>query len=107
MAKYRELPRQPKNVHAIQYTGMESGIPTWNEVPPSWVLSAFAKGKVAVIDGVLYCQGINVGHGSWLLVNEDLNVDGISAKSATEFLSAYTVARKKRVVKSKHARLVA
>lgn len=107
MAKYRELPAKPRNVHAIQYTGMENGVPTWNEPAPAWILAAFAKGRLAVVDGVLYCQRVNVAHGSWLVVDADMNVDGLSDKSATEFLSSYTIARKKAVRKPKHARLVA
>jgi len=107
MAKYRELPKKPANVHAIQYTGMENGVPMWNESPAPWVLSAFAKGKVAVVDGGLHCQGQSMDLGSWLLVDEDMNVDSIRSVLAVPFLQQYTVARKKRVVKSKHARLAA
>lgn len=107
MAKYRELPTKPRNVHAIQYTGVENGVPMWNEVPPSWVLSAFAKGRVAVIDGGLHCQGKSMDLGSWLVVDEDMNVDGIRTVLAVPFLQQYTVARKKHTRGPKSARLVA
>jgi hypothetical protein len=95
MAKYRELPRQPKTVHAIQYVGMENGVPLWNEEPTAWVLAAFAKGRLAVRDGGLYCQGKSMDLGSWLLIDESARVDDIWWLSGPEFLSSYTVARKK------------
>ena len=107
MAKYRELPKKPANVHAIQYTGMENGVPIWNEVPPSWVLSAFAKGRVAVVDGGLHCQSRSMDLGSWLVVDEDMNVDGIRSVMATSFLQQYTAARKKVVRKPRAVKAAA
>ena len=95
MAKYRELPVQPKTVHAIQYVGMENGVPMWNEEPALWVLAGFAKGRLAVLDGGLYCQGKSMDLGSWVLIDEDLNVDSIRSVLGAIFLGSYTVARRK------------
>jgi hypothetical protein len=99
MSKYRELPAKPRNVHAVQYTGVDKGVPTWNEPAPAWVLAAFAKGHLQVIDGGLHCRGKSLDLGSWLLVDEDLNVDGIWSVMAISFIQKYTVARKKAVRK--------
>ena len=107
MAKYRELPAKPKNVHAIQYTGMDKGVPTWNEPAPAWILAAFAKGRVAVVDGGLYCQGKSLDLGSWLLVEEDLNVDHMWSVMAVTFIQQYTVARKKAVRKPRAVKAAA
>lgn len=107
MAKYRELPQKPRNVHAIQYTGMENGVPMWNEDAPSWVLAAFAKGRLAVVDGGLHCQGRSMDLGSWLLVEEDLNVDGLWTVLAGSFLGQYTLARKKAVRKPRAVKAAA
>ena len=107
MSKYIEIPQKPATVYAVQYTGMENGVPLFNEPAPNWIVGALAKGHLQVIDGGLHCRGKSLDLGSWLLVDEDLNVDGMWSVMAISFIQKYTVARKKAVRKPKPARLVA
>ena len=104
MSKYRELPAKPRNVHAVQYTGVDKGVPTWNEPAPAWILAAFAKGHLQVIDGGLHCRGKSLDLGSWLVV-EDGDVAGDRMRSVlfANFVALYRPARKKPAARKPRA----
>lgn len=98
MSNYVEIPRKPATVRAIQYVGMENGVPLFNEPAPSWIVGALAKGTLKVVDGGLHCKGMSLDLGSWLLVNENDAVgDGMWSALAADFLAGYRPARKKVV----------
>lgn len=99
MSKYRELPQKPRSVYAIQYLGLKDGVPTFNEPAPHWVMAALAKGRMAVAEGVLFVQSLPTDMGQWILIEEDMNVDGIWTNSDVGFHGKYVLARKKSVRK--------
>jgi len=101
MSKYVEIPQKPATVHAIQYIGMENGVPLFNEPAPNWIIGAWAKGELSVVDGGLHCCGRSMDLGSWLVVYENPDRIGQIHEVLNEkFLEWYRPARKPRAVKA-------
>jgi hypothetical protein len=104
MSKYIEIPQKPATVYAVQYTGMENGVPLFNEPAPNWVVGALAKGHLQVIDGGLHCRGKSLDLGSWLVVEDgDIAGDRMRSVLFANFVSLYRPARKKPVARKPRA----
>jgi hypothetical protein len=100
MSKYIEIPQKPATVYAVQYTGMENGVPLFNEPAPNWVVGALIKGHLQVIDGSLHCRGKSLDLGSWLVVEVgDVAGDRMRSVLFANFVALYRPARKKRTSK--------
>ena len=101
MAKYVELPKKPAKVNAVQFVGMENGLPLWGEAAPSWILEGFVKGTLSVVDGNLFVDGKSADLGSWLVVDTQgpTSSDGMWTMSDSSFTARYRPARKKAVRK--------
>lgn len=96
MSKYVEIPQKPATVSAIQYTGVEDGVPLFNEPVPNWIVGALAKGTLTVIDEELHLYGEALHLGSWLVMAEGSSLQSFSFAT---FVSLYRPARKKPVSK--------
>lgn len=92
MSKYVEIPQKPAVIQAIQYIGVEDGVPLFNEPVPNWVVGALARGALTVIDEELHLYGEALDLGSWIVEGED----GVLRSFMFDFfVSRYRPARKK------------
>ena len=104
MSKYIEIPQKPAVVRAIQYVGMDGGVPLFNDPVPGWVFGAMAKGHLQVIDGGLHCRGRSMDLGSWIIVDDqDVGGDAMRTVLAADFLALYRPARKKPAARKPRA----
>jgi len=96
MSKYVEIPQKPAIIQAIQYIGVEDGVPLFNEAVPNWIVGALAKGSLTVIEEELHLYGQTTHLGSWLVMEESGVVRNFSFE---DFVSRYRPVRKKPVSK--------
>lgn len=102
MAKFLEAPTKPKVVHAIQYTGVENGAPTFNEPVPSWIVGPMVRNELTMVDGALVHEEFAVPVGAWLLVDEgDTAGHTLRFAPAEQFFGSFRPARKKPGPRSK------
>lgn len=98
MAKYLERPQKPAVVEAVQFTGTEDQVPTFNEAMPKWLFSSFLAGEVAAVDDNLVLGGRTVVPGSWIVRHEG---GVLSTCSGVDFIALYRPSRKKPVRRAK------
>ena len=96
MSKYVEIPQKPAIVQAIQYIGVEDGVPLFNEPVPNWIIGALARDSLTVIDEELNLYGETLDPGSWLVMGGTVVLWNFSFEA---FISRYRPARKKPVSK--------
>lgn len=102
MAKFLEAPSKPRVVHAIQYTGVENGAPTFNEQIPSWIVGPMVRNQLTMIDGALVHEEFAVPVGAWFLVDDgDVTGDTLRFAPAAQFFAAFRPARKRPGPRSK------
>lgn len=108
MAKFVEIPRKPREVEAVQFTGIVNGVLTTSEQGyQSWFVAAFANGTLSVTDGELYLRDEVVPAGTFLLVELDDKAGSGMWQASTGHMAINwrpkrktPVARKPRAVKT-------
>jgi hypothetical protein len=96
MSKYVEIPQKPAVIQAIQYIGVEDGVPLFNEPVPNWIVGALAKDNLKLIGEEMYLYGDIVSIGSWIVEEND----GLLRSFMFDFfVSRYRPARKKPATK--------
>lgn len=108
MAKYLEAPTKPQVVHAVQYTGVENQVPTFDEPVPGWLAGAMLRGRLSIGSGTLTFDGTDVPVGAFFMVDEGDEVgETLRCVAALVFMQRFRPSRKKPVRKSKAALSVA
>lgn len=102
MAKFIEAPTKPRVVHAVQYTGVEKGSPTFNEPVPTWLVSNMIRGRLAMVSDQLAFDDTTVPVGAWFIVDEgDVSGDTLRFAPAAQFFAAFRLSRRKPGPRSK------
>lgn len=96
MSKYVEIPKKPAIIQAIQYIGVEDGVPLFNEPVPNWIIGALAKGILYITEEELHLYAEPLHLGSWLIMEQGGSIQGLSFEA---FVSQYRPVRKKPVSK--------
>ena len=108
MTKYREAPSKPRVVHAVQFMGVENGVPTFNEPAPSWLLAAMLRGRLAFVSGELVYEANAVPVGSWFVIDEDeVSADAMRVVHGPQFLGSFLPIRRKAIRKPKAVKAAA
>ena len=98
MARYVEKPADPREVDAVQFLGIEEGVPLFGESTPSWVVGALAHGTLALKDGRLMHDGVFLEAGEWLLADPgDVKGKDSWILSTPQLAQQYRLKRKKPV----------
>lgn len=102
MSKFLEAPTKPKVVHAVQFTGVEGGTPTFNEPVPAWLVSNMIRGRLTMGEDILILDDSSVPVGAWFIVDEgDVAGDTLRFAHAAQFFATFRPARRKPVRKPK------
>lgn len=105
MAKFVEIPRKPREVEAVRFTGVVNGVPTTAETGwPTWFVAAFAQGVLHMVGDDVFLREELVSPGEWLVRDETL--ESLHIYQEGHFAANFRpkrktpVARKPRAVKT-------